>query len=72
MSNPTSQTLEEALDEQQQLLLRAVREENRALRESLALLDDYVDPTDAYRENGELWDVVGGGGVEETSGGFRQ
>ncbi len=64
----TDQQLNAALAEREQLFATAVREENRILRESLALLQDYVDPSEAYQHNGELWEPLGGNQQSHRTG----
>src|SRR5438876_8118396 len=65
----------EAIAEREELVARTLRAENRVLRETLEVFDNYVDPLDAYREEGELWDGAALGGVGRTGspsyGGFR-
>ncbi len=68
--------LQEALSEREELVARTLRAENRVLREALEVFDHYVDPLDAYREEGEWWDAAGslGGGGQAGSrcyAGFR-
>jgi hypothetical protein len=60
--------LQAALRERQELVARSVREENRLLRESLELVGSYVDPLDAFRDSGELWQPVGAGGPSRGGG----
>jgi capsid protein len=54
--------LQAALTEHEELLARSVRTENRILREALELWDNYVDPLDAFRDGGELWEPLSAGG----------
>lgn len=73
-TNGTSQpanNLDEILTERQQLFAAAAREENRILRESLALLKNYVDPTDALRHEGEIWEPLGGSSSHLRRSGFN-
>src|SRR5438876_323752 len=55
-----SAEVREAIAEREELVARTLRAENRVLRETLEIFDNYVDPLDAYREEGELWDAAGG------------
>src|SRR5436305_5031278 len=52
--------LHDVLTEREELVARTVRAENRVLREALEIFDHYIDPLDAYREEGELWDAAAG------------
>src|SRR5437763_16045288 len=56
-----SAEVREAIAEREELVARTLRAENRVLRETLEIFDNYVDPLDAYREEGELWDAAAGG-----------
>ncbi|MBI1903680.1 MAG: phage portal protein [Planctomycetia bacterium] len=62
--------LQDALRERQELFARSVREENRLLRESLDLLGNYVDPSEVFRDSGELWGPLGTAEGPARSGGF--
>jgi capsid protein len=59
-STATDPELQQALDERRRLVVQAVREENRILREALELSTAYVDPLDAFRDGGELWEPIAG------------
>jgi hypothetical protein len=52
--------LHEALAEREELVARTLRAENCVLREALEVCDHYVDPLDAYREEGQWWDAAVG------------
>jgi hypothetical protein len=66
--------LHDVLTEREELVARTLRAENRVLREALEVFDHYVDPLDAYREEGELWNGAGnlsGQAGTLSYGGFR-
>jgi capsid protein len=53
-----SAELQEAVAEREELVARTLRAENQVLREALEVFDHYVDPLEAYREDGELWSAA--------------
>ncbi len=53
------------------LISRLAQAESRLLRESLAALENYVDPNDAYAEDGEVWEPLAAGGPDGRRQGFR-
>jgi hypothetical protein len=67
--NNEPESMEALLHEQELLERKVIALENKMIRESVEMWDNYVDPLDAFRgEDGEMWSAVGGGSIPAGSG----